>query len=126
MVSYEKLLEKVLRAAEMLPDEERRAFHYFSNTNEIHGNAVITSQTLAEIANDLRAAIAEPAEKAAGRDVQHEPAIDAVRVVRCKDCGNFRQNAYGVCWCEEYGGAITPEDYCSRAVTDKPSQVKIP
>lgn len=67
MVSYEKLLEKVLRAAEMLPDEERRAFHYFSNTNEIHGDAVLTSQALAEIANDLRAAIAEQAEKAAGR-----------------------------------------------------------
>lgn len=67
MVSYEKLLEKVLRAAEMLPDEERRAFHYFSNTNEIHGNAVMTSQALAEIANDLRAAIAEQTEKAAGR-----------------------------------------------------------
>ena len=58
--------------------------------------------------------------------LQQESAIDAVRVVRCKDCGNFRQNAYGVCWCDEYGGAITPEDYCSRAVTDKPSRVKIP
>ena len=44
MISYEKLLEKVLRAAEMLPDEDRRAFHYFSNTNEIHGDAVITLQ----------------------------------------------------------------------------------
>lgn len=39
-------------------------------------------------------------------------------VVRCKDCANFRQNAHGVCWCEEYGGAITPEDYCSRAKMD--------
>lgn len=58
--------------------------------------------------------------------LQQEPAIDPVRVVRCKDCGNFRQNAYGVCWCDEYGGTITPEDYCSRAVTDKPSRVKIP
>lgn len=58
--------------------------------------------------------------------LQQEPTIDVVRVVRCKDCGNFRQNAHGVCWCDEYGGAITPEDYCSRAVTDKPSRVKIP
>ena len=49
-----------------------------------------------------------------------------VEVVRCRDCANFRQNAHGVCWCDEYGGAITPEDYCSRAVTDKPSRVKIP
>ena len=34
MIRYEKLLEKVLRAAEMLPDEDRCAFHYFSNTNK--------------------------------------------------------------------------------------------
>lgn len=58
--------------------------------------------------------------------LQQEPTVDAVRVVRCKDCGNFRQNVYGVCWCDEYGGAITPEDYCSRAATDKPSRAKIP
>lgn len=54
------------------------------------------------------------------------PAADVAPVVRCKDCDNFRQNVHGVCWCDEYGGAITPEDYCSRAVTDKPSRVKIP
>ena len=58
--------------------------------------------------------------------LQQEPTIDVPRVVRCKDCANFRQNVHGVCWCDEYGGAITPEDYCSRAVTDKPSRVKIP
>lgn len=43
---------------------------------------------------------------------------DVVPVVRCKGCGNFRQNAHGVCWCDEYGGAITPADYCSRAKMD--------
>lgn len=59
-------------------------------------------------------------------DLYSLPVVDAVPVVRCKDCGNFRQNVHGVCWCDEYGGAITPEDYCSRAVTDKPSRVKIP
>ena len=47
---------------------------------------------------------------------------DAVPVVRCRDCANFRQTETGFCWCDEYGGSITPEDYCSRAVTDKPSQ----
>ena len=46
--------------------------------------------------------------------VENAPAADVAPVVRCKDCGNFRQNVYGVCWCDEYGGAITPEDYCSR------------
>lgn len=58
--------------------------------------------------------------------LQQEPTIDVPRVVHCNDCANFRQNVHGVCWCDEYGGAITPEDYCSRAVTDKPSRVKIP
>lgn len=51
---------------------------------------------------------------------------DVAPVVRCRDCANFRQNVRGGCWCDEYGGVITPEDYCSRAVTDKPSRVKIP
>lgn len=54
------------------------------------------------------------------------PAADVASVVRCKDCANFRQNVRGGYWCDEYGGVITPEDYCSRAVTDKPSRVKIP
>lgn len=46
------------------------------------------------------------------------PAADVAPVVRCKECANFRQNAHGVCYCNEYGGAITPEDYCSRAVRE--------
>lgn len=58
--------------------------------------------------------------------VESAPAADVAPVVRCRDCANFRQNVRGGCWCDEYGGAITPEDYCSRAVTDKPSRVKIP
>lgn len=44
------------------------------------------------------------------------PTADVAPVVRCKECANFRQNPHGVCYCNEYGGAITPEDYCSRAV----------
>ena len=39
-------------------------------------------------------------------------------IIRCRNCANFRQNAHGVCWCNEYGGAIAPEDYCSRAVRE--------
>lgn len=58
--------------------------------------------------------------------LQQEPAIDAVLVMRCKDCANFRQNAHGVCWCDEYGGSVTPNDYCSRAVTDKQPRAKVP
>ena len=52
--------------------------------------------------------------------------VDAVPVTRCRDCANFRQNASGACWCDEYGGAITPNDYCSRAVSDKQPRASIP
>lgn len=58
--------------------------------------------------------------------LDHMDTVDAVPVVRCRDCANFRQNAYGVCWCDEYGGAITPNDYCSRAETDKQPRASIP
>lgn len=78
----------------------------------------------------------EAAEKVAGTfkvpiadlvDVFAEiPAADVAPVVRCRDCANFRQNAHGVCWCDEYGGAITPNDYCSRAVSDKQPRASIP
>lgn len=54
------------------------------------------------------------------------PSVDAVPVVRCKACANFRQNAHGVCWCDEYGGSVTPDDYCSRAVTDEQTRAKVP
>lgn len=46
-------------------------------------------------------------------------------VTRCRDCANFRRNAQGVCWCDEYGGSITPTDYCSRAVTDEQPRTKV-
>ena len=45
-------------------------------------------------------------------------------IIRCRDCANFRQNAHGVCYCNEYGGAITPEDYCSRAVRENEPPAK--
>ena len=54
------------------------------------------------------------------------PAADAVPVTRCRDCANFRQNAHGICWCDEYGGSITQNDYCSRAVLDKHPRASIP
>lgn len=58
--------------------------------------------------------------------LQQEPVIDFACVTRCRDCANFRQNAHGVCWCDEYGGSITPNDYCSRAVSDKQPRASIP
>lgn len=59
-------------------------------------------------------------------DLSDIPSADVAPVVRCKDCANFRQNASGVCWCDEYGGSITPNDYCSRAVSDKQPRANIP
>ena len=50
--------------------------------------------------------------------IANMPTVDAVPVVRCRSCANFRQGGNGICWCEEYGGLVTPEDYCSRARTD--------
>lgn len=55
---------------------------------------------------------------AAWSEIRKLPAADVAPVVRCRNCANFRQNAHGVCYCNEYGGAITPEDYCSRAVRE--------
>lgn len=122
MISYEKLLEKVLRAAETLPDEERRAFHYFSNANEAHGDAVITSQALAEIANDLRAAIAEQTEKAAGRGSAQKAMLRILERasrenVRCAWLQEGKQYVYdgavAVELSEPISGLPAPESDCA-------------
>lgn len=40
------------------------------------------------------------------------PTADVVEVVRCKDCKFFcRCNR---CYCEEFGGIVTEDDFCSR------------
>lgn len=40
------------------------------------------------------------------------PPADVVEVVRCKDCKFFcRGNR---CYCEEFGGIVTEDDFCSR------------
>lgn len=67
MIAYEKLLKKFLKAVEMLPEEERAAFRHFSKAGSLRGKPLVAGQCLAEIADDLRAAIAEQTEKAAGR-----------------------------------------------------------
>ena len=61
---------------------------------------------------------------AAWSEIRKLPAADVAPVVRCRNCANFRQNAHGVCYCNEYGGAITPEDYCSRAVRENKPPAK--
>jgi hypothetical protein len=46
------------------------------------------------------------------------PAVDAVEVVRCKDCTQYRQNPWSkeenmmcMCWCDWL--ATDPDDFCS-------------
>lgn len=52
---------------------------------------------------------------------------DIVPVVRCKDCQNLRQSGTGW-YCCEYGGTITPQDYCSRAerITNTAEPQRVP
>ena len=49
------------------------------------------------------------------RAIEEEPTVDAVEVVRCKDCKCFEKmasnNSY---FCNVYGGYVKEEDYCSR------------
>ena len=40
-------------------------------------------------------------------------------VVRCQHCNHLWRGSNGACWCDEYGGTITPNDFCSRADTNK-------
>lgn len=51
------------------------------------------------------------------------PTIDAVSVIRCKDCDNCREldrtdkreNLYveGVVWCKQWDEGVYPNDFCS-------------
>ena len=45
----------------------------------------------------------------------NESRVDVVEVVRCKDCKNFKTIASKY-YCNEYGGYVTEDDYCSRCV----------
>ena len=38
------------------------------------------------------------------------PTVDAVPVVRCKDCTEYQQNFH---WCRLHDGEMQPTDYCS-------------
>ena len=48
-------------------------------------------------------------------DIKDFPAVDAVEVVRCKDCKHCSQNTPdGLHWCEENEiGALMDDDFCS-------------
>lgn len=38
------------------------------------------------------------------------PAVDAVPVVRCRDCNEYQQSFH---WCKLHDGEMQPNDFCS-------------
>ena len=49
--------------------------------------------------------------------ISQQPTVEAEPIMRCKDCKNYKlfTEVYtGKAYCEEYGGFITENDYCSR------------
>ena len=54
--------------------------------------------------------------KCAIRDVKSQPAADVTEVVRCKNCKNYElMKSNNKHFCEEFGGFVAEEDFCSRA-----------
>ena len=47
--------------------------------------------------------------------IQKQPAADVVKVVRCKNCENYElMKATNSHFCNEFGGYVKDEDFCSR------------
>lgn len=45
-----------------------------------------------------------------------QPTIDAVKVIKCKDCRFFEdEDYYGNCYCEEWGNITNANGYCHDA-----------
>ena len=43
------------------------------------------------------------------------PAVDVLEIVRCKDCKIYElMKSNGKHFCNEFGGFVTEEDFCSR------------
>ena len=48
--------------------------------------------------------------------VEAAPTVDAVEVVRCRDCRFFEdEDYYGNCYCEEWGNITNANGYCHDA-----------
>lgn len=92
------------------------------NTKRYHG-AVYTKDFFSEDSREIPYLLAAKVL----REVSDAPAADVAPVVRCKDCQNLRQSGTGW-WCCEYGGTITPQDYCSRAerITNTAEPQRVP
>mgnify|MGYP000182026488 FL=1 len=49
-------------------------------------------------------------------EIQKFPTADVESVVRCKDCKHYEHfDTYNKHFCNEYGGYVTENDFCSRA-----------
>ena len=52
------------------------------------------------------------------------PTVDAVEVVRCKDCRFFEdEDCYGNCYCEEWGNITNANGYCHDAERRKDGKI---
>ena len=50
------------------------------------------------------------------RMIMNAPTVDAVEVVECRDCKHFeKMKSNNSFFCNEYGGVVKENDYCSRA-----------
>lgn len=70
-------------------------------SEDMLGEQVIVKTVYDELANALK----------------HAPTVDAVEVVRCKDCAEYMPWLYGEKICGllgSYHGDTKPDDYCSR------------
>lgn len=48
--------------------------------------------------------------------IKDTPAVDVVEVVRCEDCKHYEHfTEYNKYFCNEYGGYVIANDFCSRA-----------
>lgn len=62
------------------------------------------------------------------RVIDDAPTIDAVEVVRCKDCKHHEKFCFDdsklLCWVHDIDIVVSPTDYCSFAERREESEVK--
>lgn len=84
---------------------------------------LISRSAVLEMASTAICAFAQPARVVTVHDINRLPAVDAVEVVRCKDCKAYRtatattfyRNGAHVryCSCDLMGRAMQDDDFCS-------------
>lgn len=62
--------------------------------------------------------------KALKEALSEVPTVDAVEVVRCRDCRFFEdEDYYGNCYCEEWGNITNDNGYCHDAERRKKDEI---